>query len=53
MKILHTRNILAQIDKEIEEIEFTSDNRKEVSLSLLDLSFDHAKSIVGALPLLH
>lgn len=46
MKISQTRNILAQIDKEIEGMEFTSDDRKDVSLSLLDVSFDHAKSIL-------
>ncbi len=46
MKIIQTRKILAQIDKELEGIEYISDDRNDISLSLLDISIDHAKAII-------
>jgi len=46
MKIPQTRNVLAQIERELEGFEYISDDRNDVSLSLLDISIDHSKSIV-------
>ena len=46
MKIKETRSILAEIDANLEGIEFISDDRNDFSLPLFDISIDHAKSII-------
>ena len=46
MKIKETRSILAEIDANLEGIEFISDHRNDFSLPLFDISIDHAKSII-------
>ena len=46
MKIIQTRNILAQIDKELDGIEYISNDRNDISLPLMDISIDHAKAII-------
>ena len=46
MKIKETRSILAEIDANLEGIEFISDDKNDFSLPLFDISIDHAKSII-------
>lgn len=46
MKIQETRSILAEIDANLEGIEFIADDRNDFSLPLFDISIDHAKSII-------